>query len=420
MTNSNTMYPVWWPARVHAWTAALCCIAMIGGLLFSRALLSVSMVLLCVNALHPATVRTSWRVFKKDRFAHACILFLFTYIISGLWSEDKENWAVMLQIKAPFLFLPFAMYHIPLRQVFFLKMIIAGILLLLFSGIVYSVLPLLSDPDLLLHRDHLPSPVEGDYIRFTMALVLGLLPAGLLLRYRGRYGVTGPAAALLVAWMIVAVAYVHFQAAKSGLLSFYILSGVLLLYYFGKRSSVLAWILIPLMLVAGTGAVLLVPSLRRQADNLLREQKVWAQQDTKAFSTTASLVPRLLSYRIACDLIAAHPLLGLGAGDMKAGMDREYMQKYPDFPATARLLPHNQFLCAALATGVPLSLSLVWMALAPLHAGKRRLMATATALIMLAGLMIEPSLETQYGIFLYLFFTVLSLRLDDAAAAPER
>lgn len=401
----------YWPLRVQEWTSVICCIAMVAGLLFSRAILSVAMIVLFLNALHPHKIALSWNELKKNLFARSCILFFLCYVVSGLWSRETGNWIAILQIKAPFLLFPFAMFSVPLAQPALRKIIVYSILFLLMAGMIYSAQVLLQSPDYLLHYPHLPSPVEGDYIRFTVAIVFGIQLAGWFFLNRKTESLSKLATYFLLAWILLATVYIHVQAAKSGLVCFYVLVGTFLYVQFAGKRKWLPWVGLPAMLVAGALCVMLVPSLRNQMDSVVQEQKVWQQNDTTKFAATVSVVPRLLSYKIATRLIAAHPVAGTGAGDIQKEMDLVYEKEYPQIPENAKLLPHNQFLCTALGLGIPLSLSLLLMAVAPLYGNRRYFPVVSTFLIMMVGLMIEPMLETQYGIFVYLFFTLLTMRL---------
>ena len=116
---------------------------------------------------------------------------------------------------------------------------------------------------------------------------------------------------------------------------------------------------------------------------------------------------RLISYRLAVDIIKAHPFNGVGAGDMQQEMEKGYMAKYPQVPAEYRLIPHNQFLIVCLGCGIPaLVLFSVW-AFFPATWGrgaKGRFFLLVTWLSLLLALMVEPMLEVQFGVFVFLFF----------------
>lgn len=396
----------YWTPQLQEWIASLCCIAMIAGMLFSRAVLSIAMIVLMLNALHPQKVRQGWTAFKKSRFAICCVLFFTGYLISGLWSTDMDSWLAVIQTKLPFIFLPFPMLNTPFADDRFRKFTTGGILVVLLAGMLYSFYPLITDPGFLLKGYHLPSPLEGDYIRFTIVLVFGIQFVFWFFLERRKKVVSKKELLLPALWALLAVVYIHIQAAKSGLMCFYALLIIFTIFLFkGKRRWIGFAIWAGIAAIA-TMAVFLVPAMNKQLENALYEQKVWNEQDKGKYTATYSFVPRLISYKLASEVILHHPLIGVGAGDMDVEMSNAYEKDYAQIPERIRLLPHNQFMCTALAVGLPLSLSLLGMVFSPLFDRRKNIFVISTALIMLLGLMIEPMLETQYGIFVFLFFTL--------------
>jgi O-antigen ligase len=397
------LFSYWTPA-VQEWIAGICCVSMIAGLLFSRGVLSVAMIVLFLNAFHPLTLKKTWEDWKKNRFALFCLLFFASYFISGLWSTDTGNWLKFVQIKLPFLILPFAFFSIPLEQAKFQRAVMGGVLLVLLVGMCYSFYFLVVNPQFLTQYLHLPSPVEGDYIRFTIALVLGIqfvvyqfLHRKELLSRRDK--------TVLLLWGLLAVAYIHIQAAKSGLLCFYLLLLVYIIWLLPRKWKWLI-ILFPVLGIAGIWSLSSLPSVQKQIKNFSYEQKVWETNDTAMFNKSSSFVPRLISYKAALEVIRDHPVSGTGAGDMKVEIDKKYEEKYPNIRPVFRLIPHNQFICTMLVIGIPLSLFLVLMVLSPLRPGPANVHTIATMVIMITGMLIEAMLEVQYGVFVYLFFTL--------------
>lgn len=396
----------YWSLQVQEWLACICCVGMVAGMLFSRGLLSVSMIIMFANALHPALFRENLARCSRNPFALFSLLFFAAYALSGLWSEDTLNWSGMLQIKLPFLFLPFAFIGAPLHKVKFQQYTIYGILATLLAGIIYSFSFLTADPQYLNINPHLPSPLEGDYIRFTIALVLGLQMIFYLFSEKSIFSLKNWERGLLILWSIISIVYIHIQAAKSGILCLYLLIIIYIIArYFRKRPG-LGFAFLFLLGTASIIGGLTIPSIKRQVKNIVSEQKMWEANDTAQFNNASSFVPRLVSYKVALELIGEQPLKGVGAGDVKTEIDKKYKAEYPNMIAFFRLIPHNQFIFTALVVGIPLSLSLVLMFFAPLMRQQRNIYVVATLIIMFVGLSIEPMLEVQNGVFVYLFFTL--------------
>jgi O-antigen ligase len=401
----------WWTLPVQEYISCICCILMLVGFLFSRGLLSIAMIALLLNALHPARIRVCWTYFRQSPFALSCLLLFLVYFVSGFWSSDTSNWLGMLQIKLPFIFMPFAMFSLPLQQVRYRKLVLFAMLFVLLMGMLYGYSYLLTDPKYLSQQRHLPSPLEGDYIRFTIALVLGLQFVVYLLLERSVFHLKRYTKYLLAGWALVTILYIHLQAAKTGLLGFYLVVGVYLLFAFLKGKKWLGILALTTVASLTVIAVFFVPSVNRQLREMAQEQKIWKADQTKQFHQTSSIVPRLVSYTIAADIIKEHPILGTGAGDLKDEMDKRYIADYPNIIQESRLLPHNQFICTAALAGIPLGLSVVILLISPLFRTRIRIYALVTMIVMALGFMIEPMLETQYGVFTYLFFTMIWVSL---------
>lgn len=405
MTATKSRITSFWTPEIQEWIASVCCITMLAGMLFSRAILSVSMIVMVINTLHPDSIRQSWLNTKGNRFVICGILFFLSYVAAVGWTDDKAAWLPFVQIKLPFVFLPFALLNAPLHQIRHQKFVIFGVLLVLLCGMLYSLSFLIINPELYKNGGHLPSPLEGDYIRFTMTLVLSINLV--LYLFYEKLVLDRVIRSLLVAWCVLAIAYIHIQAAKSGIVSFYLMIFVYIAYEFIRRKK---WGVIIGAFVIGAIAMALflsLPSVKKQVSNLAYEKKVWEANDTTGFKKTSSIVPRLISYKIAVELIVANPATGVGPGDMVDEIDEKYDKDYPSLRGPSRILPHNQFICTMLIVGIPLSLILVLMVMAPLRKNEIKVYTVATFVIMVFGLMIEPMLEVQYGIFTYLLFTLI-------------
>lgn len=403
---ANTKLTRIWTLAIQEWISCIACLLMVAGLLFSRALLSIAMILMVVNALHPEAIKSSWNKIKKNAFIWCALLFFLSYALSGFWSDDKVEWLGYVQLKLPFVFIPFAMLGMPLQQTKFLKLVTFGTLYILLAGVLYSFYFLALNFQVFLAGSHFLSPVEGDYIRFTIALALGINVAIYVLKSKLVASKLGKF--LVYGWIFIAVAYLHIQAAKSGLASLYILALIYLLYEIIKRKKYLA---IGGLVVAGIVMLfvfLSLPVVKSQIENFKFEQKVWQTADTSGYKQSMSFVPRVISYKIATQLIAQNPVIGVGPTDMEDAIDKRYDAEFPSIRGKSRIVPHNQFLYTALAVGIPLAITLLLMVIAPLRAGGfSNVFVLTTFAVLLCGLMIEPMLEVQHGVFTYLFFTLL-------------
>lgn len=397
------------------WFGLLCCVAMLIGALYARAVLSIGMILLFLHALRPQVIKKHWSYFVKSKFALACVLFFCSYLVSGIWSTNLEQWNLSLQIKLPFLIMPFALLALPFHKVQFTRLLWLLLLGVLLSGMLYSWYFYFQDPDAYLHNYHFRSPMDSDYVRFTISVALGMLSVFYLLLNRAHYQLKKGTIVLLCVWSVLALLYIHLQAAKSGIVALYLILGVFFVYRVIRK---LNW----LVVLAGFAALLIavigfsnLPSIENQIANLEREKQIWDNKDEKAYKTTGSVLPRLLSYQVAFDLIQQKPLQGLGVGDVNDQLKDAYILKYPMLSQHQRIIPHNQLIYVVLAIGAPLSVFYLLMLFAPLYGRQyfRNVYLFTCCLVMYFGLTIESMLEVQFGVFVYLFFTSLWLAIGN-------
>ena len=129
-----------------------------------------------------------------------------------------------------------------------------------------------------------------------------------------------------------------------------------------------------------------------------------------------------MSYSLSVKLIKQHPWLGVGAGDIKDQMDSAYARTYPDVQQVDRLYPHNQFLVNALGCGIPAMLIFVFWYFMPLARLKRNRQSFFFFMVWLMGLfelMIEPHLEGQLGIFVFLIYLLVQKhQMEHEVATP--
>ncbi len=377
---------------------------MFAGLLRSRAFLSLGMIILGVTGLWNVPPR-QW---LKDKWWLAGVAWVAIYAISGLWSDDKGEWSTFLQMKLPVLLLPLAFNFLPAfsrKQLQMLTLICGGMLL---GGAVYSVSFLVMDYQHYLQEYNvshmIPTPVYGDYICFSTSCALFIawtfyaLPS--FISKTAKWVAIGIAALLAI--------YLHILASKSGLIAFYIFAISFAVYTVVKRRSVAG--------IAGLVAIPVVLSLAITYIPTLHERKahiVYTFYRLRDNDKTGKLgdLSRLISYDIATRLIKEKPILGVGAGDIMTEMNKGYDKWYPQVTEERnRLIPHNQFLTVALGCGIPAALLFIWWVIMPLFTlpgGRDKFFFGVTWAALLVQLMIEPFLEGQFGVFIYLYFPLM-------------
>jgi O-antigen ligase len=264
----------------------------------------------------------------------------------------------------------------------------------------------------------MPTPVN--HIRYSLLLAFAAACGGWLavtaegrdrwdrLWSRFRRPVRAERAAWALAALVLA-AFLHVLAVRSGLVALYAVA----LYGLGRWALVgRRWIPALVALVLAAGAVALavrhVPTLHNRIG--------YARYDLERFSRgevnpDLSDAKRIGSILAGLELVRTHPWTGVGTGDLTGALRPVYARRFPDLAATAPL-PHNQFVLVAAALGIPGLLVFGWALAAPWFAPglPRDGLFVVHQIVLLPSMLTEATLETQYGVTLYLFFVLLFLR----------
>jgi hypothetical protein len=406
MKQHSTLF-TFWNKDARDRFAILCCLGMMAGLLFSRALLSLSMFVMFLNALHPASIKAHFINWRKSAFAVLSFVFFCTYLFSGFWSTNLEFWQSAVTNKLPFAVLPFAFLSAPLYKVKYQRILIVGIALMQMVVVIGSLLQLGLHTEYYLDGYNfsrpLPTTKYGDHIRFSLSLVLSLLMFCYLLFEKKGTPLPRWMKIFLVFNIVLFILYVHILAAKTGLICLYLAALLYIISYVGKGSKTLAAILAVGIMCLPLIAYKVIPTFKTKINYVFYEIEKYRQD--KRYDYTLSDAGRMITYDIGAKAIAAHPIAGVGAGDVMDEMRAGYKKYYPEVAADQQYGPINQFMFTALCVGIPLSLLFVLMVFAPLLAPLRnRIYLSITVWLLLVSIMVESMLEVQFGVFTYLFF----------------
>ena len=370
---------------------------MLAGLLGSRALGSIGVMLFGLNGIRGVALK-DWLKLRWWLFG---LGWLGLFLLSWLWSDNGQEWEVQCQAKMPFLVLTLGFSLLPRfsqRHIHAFTLILFGLML---CGCGWSLAHLIREPEVYVKGygvSHLlPTPAYNDHIAFS-TLIAFCVAWGIyqLPRWRGILRWAG----LLV--LLFFAAYLHILAAKTGLLTLYVfvLAYLALLLVRGYWKQVLPALAGCALLVGLAYAA--IPTFRTRIGYM-----AYAANEYRAGNRTGDYgdIGRLISYKVSGQIIAAQPLLGVGAGDMLAAMKQGYGQYYPQVADKDQLLPHNDFLVLALGAGIPCALLFIIWILMPLIRLRRwgiDAIFVPVWLMLLVPLMVDTFTEVQWGVLVYL------------------
>jgi O-antigen ligase len=367
-------------------------------LFVSRAALSISMIALvaltCVHAGFAAQVKK----FVSDFFLMGMACLFLIPLFTGLWSEDIHEWAGVLRLKLPLLFLPLAFagsWQLKNGQ---WKTIAIIFISVVFAGTVWSMWQYMEDPaatEKYLRAKVFATPLSDDHIRFSWLVSVAILIIALLWKHAAsRFKIILFISGL---WLVI---YLHVLSARTGLACFYIMLGYFFVQYvFVDRSVKKSVISLALLVVLPTIAWFFVPSFRNR---ILYFNYDFSYVKRAVYLPGANDGNRFLSIRAGLDVMKQHPL-GVGAGDVEHAVFNWYDTNVPGMLPTDRIYPSSEWLVYGIMAGWPGMLVFTIIMALPffvknIHNRFAWVCLQSTAAF---SLMFDVGLEVQYGIFTY-------------------
>jgi len=393
---------------------------LMASMIYSPYLLSVSMIALAVLCLtdikfeaEALSIEPDHEALKRlSRFWHypvsmSLAIFFFIVLLSFWQTYDYGYWLARLRIKLPFLALPLVFIALPRfseRQVNGLLYVLLVILFLTSIGIGINYLLNYEEINLLLQQGH-PIPTPRNHIRFSLLLAYGILSGGYLYykNFRWRHAWESKVILGITVFLFL---FIHFLSVRTGLAALYI--GILVLLvrhvYLSRKYLVGLTVLTGLFLLPILGYHT-IPSFKAKVNYMRWDWKMYQEGTGAEYADSG----RLTSLNVGYGLFKAHPLFGVGAGNLRAETTRIFKEEYPEFKVPH--VPHNQFLFVMAGTGLA-GLSLFLFAFFfPLfyHRNYRQPLLLGFYGIAFTSFMLEHTIENSVGVAFFCFFVLLWL-----------
>lgn len=124
-----------------------------------------------------------------------------------------------------------------------------------------------------------------------------------------------------------------------------------------------------------------------------------------------SFAMRFEFWKTACAIIADHPMVGVGTGDVKKAFAEKYKEANSGLEERYRLRSHNQFLTIGVALGIPVMLYFIFTLIYPVLTNRNNTLYLVFSVIIILSMFTEDTLETQAGVTFYSFMNALFLFL---------
>lgn len=375
---------------------------MWSGMLWSRALLSVSMILFLLAAFLARPMDEHAGHIRRHPFLLLMPLLFIAPFLTGAWSTDTAQWLRVLQNKLPLLFLP--LLSLPLfyldagttrRLCFWMG---GTIILSMGRTCLYYLRHLEESTTGYLQAKVLPVDMGNDHVRYAWLLIIIFL-WGLHLLSQPANSRKAVDRKWLTALLVAIFVFQHLLASKTGLLGTYlVLAFYIVMHRRRPWMRMAGWMLLIIPLAAWA----MMPTFRNRLRFVLWDFQHYSRG---AYTEGLSDAPRVISVQAGWETWKKNPIAGCGFGDLRRETTDWYTRNTPALRDYEQLLPSNEFILHGAAGGLIAFLLFCIAALGPFFIrGLGRSFAWLSFHgIALMGFLYEIGLETQFGVFIYAF-----------------
>ena len=378
------------------------CLVLFVGFFYSRFLLSIGQILICVTALWHYLAHRE-RTSANSLAILGFTVFFLAPLLSFWHTSHWDLWLERLRIKLPYLILPIAFVFLP-SMTARLRFRIGWLLLLvaasscLYVGYLYVL-----DPDDIQKAIELGGhfPLLVNHIRFSLVLgitvLYGLYLMGLTQEKSSKWG---------IAFMtLLCFSTMHLLAVRSGLLAMYF--GLFFwwcyLVFFKKQWK---WLMaLPLGLLLLGIAWYAIPSFQVKLGYTYWELMELMGKSDQATTLSARVQSYFCGWRVFLD----QPFFGTGVGNLKEEMGICWVMNYG---YGSMYMPHNQYLSWLAGNGLVFTLPILAACLLPFFGVRKESLPLvwSVTLALLVSFLVENTLENSFGVAIHSFFSLWFLR----------
>ena len=396
----------------HRNTGLLALALALVGIVHGKFILSVGTILLFARALiHPEYKKHLQLLWKHKAFLCFASIFLL-WGLTGFWSENTQHWLQRLQMKLPFVAIPFGLLGLKNfdRKIF--DQLMYGFFWLIVFTTIGSILHSFSDYDTILenYKKGQVMPLPTHHIRYSLMIVFCVCFG--IYFFKKKYFILGKweIASTVLATLFL-VAFLHFLAVRSGLLALYsVVIFQLIRLLFLKKNKLIGIGLVALFVGGSWLSYQYVPTLRNKVDYTMWSLKLFTEnKDIREYSDTRRLGSLIAGY----NLTKENPILGVGFGDLHKETNQWFAQNYPDLKDLG-LKPHNQFLFISAGAGL---VGLVWFLVVSVfpffyNRNWQDSLFWMLNIVIFTSYLPEHTIETQIGVAIYVFPVLMLMRAN--------
>lgn len=331
----------------------------------------------------------------------------FLVLISGLWSADVDFWLKRVQLRIPFLVIPFALANMPPLSKKSVLMLLEVALITFCTTLIVVLTNYgfhFKEINIGLGEGR-PMPFLKTHITFSIMAAFVLM-GGIELWRKRFYWKYKFEKILIPGLTIFLFIGLHVISVRSGLVAAYICLIIkLFLVVLHEKKYVLGIVSFLILMTIPLFAYKNIPSFQQRINYAIWDIGKYREQLPETYSDAQ----RIISYKMGFEVIKNNPVLGVGSGDADAEIIKTYARFYPNLKYK---MPHNGWLFNAVETGlVGLSLYIFSFLFIVFYKKmyKNELFLMVNVAIFI-GQTVDYTFEGSFGATFYVFFVGLLFR----------
>ena len=361
-------------------------------------IIPVLVLILLLIWLYENNFNQKWKEFKGRNLGLLLPALFFLYLSGLLWSNNINHAVSDIETKLTLLFFPVIILSLniekeqmqAIKDRFIEGCLLAIVLLLIFSGYNYYIF---NDTSFFYYSSftvHLHPSYFALYLNFGIILIIDKIINNKLNYYW---------IAIYILGGLLFLISIFLSSSRSGILSLIFTLGLGTILMISKKWSFL--ILFSFVLI-GISLFYLSEPVKIRFNELIDS----FEAKTIEKNTTSSSL-RFWVWKTAGNIVLKNPLLGVGSGDVKDELIKNYKLEGITVALDNKLNAHNQFLQTAIALGIPGLLILLSSLFLPFLLALRNKNWIFLLFLLLIGFnfLSESLLERQAGVIFFAFFS---------------
>ncbi|MCB9196232.1 MAG: O-antigen ligase family protein [Flavobacteriales bacterium] len=357
--------------------------------------------------------------FLRKKNALLIPVYFFVIVIGYLWSSNKGNALFEIELNLSFLLYPLILVisNIDFNNITnnILKSFLDGLLVSVILAFINSAIHYFSSYDINeFFYDGLTFFHHSSYLSMYACFGVAILYYWSFHPNKNRY-ISPTTNAIIIGLFSI---FTLFLMSKMGILLMLLVHLYSIGFWIVKHNKVVIGLII---LTSTITFLVLAFSFNTSLNNRFKELLTYNEGEVISESSSGA---RIIAWQGCIENFKAHPLIGVGTGDVNEALNEYYMKSGHPTLALKSLNAHNQFLHTLVKEGILGLVSLAFIIWLPFFKNSQNQetmkLYVVFILIFLISCLTEAMLQTQSGIVFFAFFiSIFSLLKTPSSVAKD-